>query len=371
MKGRPDDHEHPNTPLRAQLRKTFTDAYLCAVSPEGGKLSIYSTSEPLTTFKIASRARPSVPRMAKDEALRVIDMGSWKEVYSKQLRGKPLKSSFFPDSKTLYAETLPIPPSLNTSQRIIIDLETSHTREHLQTLYPGKPIFSYTSLDDHTLLGTETNSRTGTDALTRVSVPDYQEIARTSFAITPDREPWNRDTDVLVAANRKMFAYAVGHSLVTRRCEDLGILWTAQIEPDLFGVRALSITPDGSRVAAAIVDTTAVEFQHRCYVDIYDGKNGSQRTRLPLNGSQDIGISPDGKLLAVGQRFQIESDIQLSIRIYEIASGRLIATWVHDRIPPGRFQNLIASFDRPGVEFTSDGKYLITSANNQVKIWAL
>ena len=97
-----------------------------------------------------------------------------------------------------------------------------------------------------------------------------------------------------------------------------------------------------------------------------------QRTTLPsepssdLDGSEGVAISPDGKLLAVSVREAgKKGDVLPGAHIYDVTSGARIAAVVHDRIPPGRRQWLVAHC---GVSFTSDGRYLVTSGM-VTKVW--
>jgi WD40 repeat protein len=162
--------------------------------------------------------------------------------------------------------------------------------------------------------------------------------------------------------------YLADHTIVCRRADDLALAWTRKIEPDMFGVRSFSMTPDGGIVAAAVMDTMFIEDQKAYYIGIFAGKDGSLLARLHLNGFECLAISPDGKLLGVGQRIRLKSgEMQSTVNIYEVSSGQQVATIVHDRLRVGRgdFGN-----DEIRCEFTPDGRYLITSSIH-VKIWDL
>ena len=126
----------------------------------------------------------------------------------------------------------------------------------------------------------------------------------------------------------------------------------------MFGVRSFSMTPDGGIVAAAVMDTMFIADQKNYYIGVFKGRDGSPVARLHLNGFESMAISPDGKLLGVGQRIRLKSgEMQPTVNIHDIASGTQVATVIRDRLRVGRkdFGN-----DEINCQFTPDGKYLVT-----------
>jgi hypothetical protein len=103
------------------------------------------------------------------------------------------------------------------------------------------------------------------------------------------------------------------------------------------------------------------------YIGIYDGKNGQHLARMPLDGGGGLAISPDGAVVAIGKILPDKDKLVLLVETYEVSSGRRIASYLHDTIPPGKYQHLVGTLDT--LQFTSDGSYLITSGNNCVKAW--
>jgi WD40 repeat protein len=107
--------------------------------------------------------------------------------------------------------------------------------------------------------------------------------------------------------------------------------------------------------------------QRRCYLEILGGKDGTPVARWPLDYKDGIVLSPDGKLLALGETVQNKAgQSEPTVHVYEVPSGREVARFVHDRVP---WKNRVNAYLVNGLEFTPDGRYLITSANNKVKIW--
>lgn len=358
-------------PEQIRLIKEFADAYCVATSPDSTKLCLYFTKHPLTTFTLGGEQRTYDTGATKDEVLRVIQMVSWRTLYSAHLRQRAAIGSFSADSEELYVATNRLPPDFRTSPQLLIDLRTADLHQHLQINKPEEPFNFYEALCDRTLLGIENQPRSFADAVIQVSLPDYREIGRVPFAVTQDIEAPNKNAGPIVSADRKTFVCAAGHSIILRRTKDLSLIWSRQIDPELYGVRRLSITPDGTRVAAAILGFDTKGAQPRGHIGVYAGKDGSPVTQIPVDGRESLAISPDGKLVAVGKQVPKAQDISMVMEIYNISSGRRITSCVHDKVPPGRHQALAASFGSEVSQFTPDGKCLVTSGNNRVKIWEI
>ena len=106
------------------------------------------------------------------------------------------------------------------------------------------------------------------------------------------------------------------------------------------------------------------------YVAVYDGRSGAPLARFPadVRFDQAMALSPDGKLLAAAQRVPSGDgqNIDLVVDLYAIASNKRIARELHCRVPPGP----PAESSWFGLmEFTSDGKYLLTSGYDRTKVW--
>jgi WD40 repeat protein len=356
---------------RVQPAAEFNNAVLLAVSPTGDRICLYFTQDPLLTMAWPMR---SARRNADNaDELRVIETGSWKTVLSIQLRQKAYRGSFFCEGQQLYLETLAFPEGDGlVSQRSVIDLRTGKALDYLRPEHPEESSIFYSALCDGSLLGAEVDGNTRrTEALIRATLPDFQEVARAPVGIRP-RDPKGNSTDLCFSSDRQTLAYAVDGSLICRRTKDLGITWTRRIEPELKAWR-LAISADGARIAAAVVDTSLVEHQRDYYVGIFSGRDGTPLGRLPLNGFEGIGISPNGKLLAVSQRIMADAstrETKPTVQIYDIDSGQLLDSVIHDRVRMQRGQNSYGSFNSNGIQFTSDGKYLITSGLN-TKAWVV
>jgi len=355
---------------RMTLAKEWNSAYLWAVSPGGDLLCLYSSKDPLTTFTFRGEQRTSERESPAQEVLAIVETTSWKSVFTNHLRARPSIVSFFADNQTVYLETVVLPPDFRTGERVLIDLRAGKIEERSYTRAPDEQYTRYYALNGRALLGIEADPNPSRAiALIRASLPDYKVMARAAYAmesVTPGDSATN-NWGAVVSADRKVIASRLGHTIVLRRTEDLGVIWTRQIEPEFFGVWRLAITPNGTRITAAVLDFIEKDRASNDYVSVYDGKSGKSLAKLPVSGKEGLAISPDGRLLAIAKKLAKNKDIQLFIEVYEATTGRHVTNCLHDTVRPGKYQNLVASID--GIEFTADGKYLMTSGNNTVKAW--
>jgi len=152
--------------------------------------------------------------------------------------------------------------------------------------------------------------------------------------------------------------------------DDLSVLWTKSVEPGLELLR-IAVSADGTRLAASVGDPRVEDLtrgwrQH--YLGVYDGGTGEEVTRLQIDGSDWIALSADGKLIAVVSHERGEKGAVVpAAAIYELSSGRKVASLVHGPIKQGRRQWLESGIT---AAFTSDGKYLITSGM-ATRVWSL
>lgn len=364
---------HLNGTRELKAVKEFKDAYLRSLSTDGKKLCIYFTRHPNTIFTLRSHGKGRIDTgNPKEERIAVILTGSWETAYTGSLARPPAVADFISGSSGLYVELVGLPGDHNVN-RMTVDLSTGH-RE------PGAPVrqqdgfaTGYRALDDSALLGIETSdSPYRHNALTRALLPNYEEVARASFAEPVGEEPDGYETFPYISADRSSFIYAFGHRIVCRRARDLQVLWTTELDERFFGARTLAISANGGTAAVAVVDTTVWDRQRNYYVAVYSGRDGTLVRKIDINGDQGVAVSPDGGSVAVARRLREQGVIHLVVEIYDIGFGRLLSSGTHDRVSSGRYQNLNGVFDyENGLQFTSDGRYLITSGNNRVKIWEI
>jgi hypothetical protein len=357
--------------IEIKLAREFKNAYLVAISPAGDRMCLYFSEQPVQTFPWPQAAGERGAAPASREELLVVETGSGKTVFSHRLRKQAYRGSFFQDGERLYVETLAFPDGDRlVSQRAVIDVESGKIDDSLRTEQPNGASIFYSALKDEILLGAEIDGRTRrTQALLRAKLPDYREVARAPYALAA-RQPSGNSTDTAISGDRRLIAYAVDGFILCRRTDDLEVVWRKPVEP---GMRAwrVAMSSDGTRLAVASVDTAFVEQQRNFSIGVYNTEDGSRIARLSVNGFEGIGISPGGKYLAVGQRIDsTPQDAQPTIQVYDIASGQRVATAIHDRIHSQPGQRSYGSFINNGLQFTADGKYLVTSGVN-TKVWTV
>ncbi len=329
-----------------RLTKQFRNAVFLAASPDGERLCLGFLSP-----------GSGGPLWRVD----VIETGAWRTIYSAKIPALQIYASFFKSSQALCVDTL-VPKST-----ALIDLRTGRLEKQTPTSASNR------ALDDGVLLGEDNDG-----SLVRFSVPGYKELFRVPG---PGLQPLS----IVVSDDRQRVIRGLGrdeYSIVCYRSTELSRLWLRHVEipgarwdglHNFKGRITTAISADGRFVAVAAVDTAEWAAQQRFFVAVLNGEDGEEMNRLPINGDQGLAISPDGKLLAIGRRIGTEEDIYLLIEVYDVASGRLVATATHYRVPPGRFQQASAAFSvGRGITFTPDGRYLVSSANGEwVKIWQL
>jgi hypothetical protein len=296
--------------------------------------------------------------------LQVAELENGRAIYDTQLREDVLIARFFANGETLYAQTSLIDENSRYRRRYqqaVIDLKTGKLDARLCDFH-----FGYFPLATPFLLSDEHNSLGQGVTLSRVTLPDYNETARVSFAPFQRRYPNDPDNSApAFSADRKRVVYQVDHTLVCRSTEDLSVIWTRPVEPDYhWGAWRVEMTPDGRTVVAAVIDQSALHPQ-RFYVGVYDGTDGSVLARHPISAAMGVSISPDGKLMAVGDRVELaDGRIEPTVNVYDAVTGVQVGKVADSPVAE--------RFSRAGIsgQFTADGKYLVTSGRD-TQVWAL
>ena len=115
------------------------------------------------------------------DPLRVLELGTWKTIYSGHFRGPVFWSSFFADSQALFIQTFLFP----MRQLAVVDLNTGVFTERIDTVTHGWLGFVEVTTG-RTLLLEDFNTTTHqTETLVQLDLPDYRERMRTPFATQP------------------------------------------------------------------------------------------------------------------------------------------------------------------------------------------
>ena len=347
-----NDNQKPSSSAPGfQPVKEFRGAFLHAVSADGSKMCVVLDSDGVETwtYREGQLSRENVSTFPPDASLCVVELGSWKTVYSTKLEAAPFMASFLRDSPELYVTAIFLGEVRKAgNQQVVIDLQAGNIKQ--EQIRDG--LFRATR--GQQLLTTKGELGKG-GVLSVVELPDYREVAHADLEVP---RSGRSGTDQIVSSDGDVFVYGVDDMIVCRRTDDLGILWTRRIGATR--VWRIAISARGDRVAA-VADAAPQRsplippMLQPLFIVVYDGHSGTPIATFPadIHFSEVLALSPDGKLLAVGVRIPAEGqNVDLFLDIYDIASDRRIARELHSRVPPRRFQNL-AGF--PAAEFTAEG----------------
>jgi hypothetical protein len=332
------------------LAKEFTESSVAAIAPDGSKLCLQDW---------AVDGRP----------IRVVEVGTWRTTYSGVFRPVALSAQFFDGGDKLFVQS--------TASRVIVDATTGERTEH-RIAYDRRERDDYFPAGMGTLLSVHQDSLAGeARTLALLELPGYREVVNVPYATLP-RKPHpvkdglalSTDRPPVQADSREVLAYSFNNVLVCRHTEDLVLLWARSVEPDAEFIN-LAISADGASIAASVGDPSVDDLtrlwrQH--YLGIYDGHTGEEITRLTIDGTKGVALSPHGELIAFISQERGEKGVVVpTVSLHEIPSGRKLASVTHGPLKRGRHQWLESGIT---VGFTSDGKYLITSGM-ATRVWGL
>jgi hypothetical protein len=285
--------------------------------------------------------------------LRVVQMGSWKTVYSLRLGNNIAAAEFFADGQSLYLETDGTRNNGKVIRHVFVDLRNGHTEEHRTVGLGG---MSFRPLGDQMLLGVQYHFPERSEDWVLVSLPDYREVRRAFWEKASGYVP--------ISPDRKRLAHLAGRTVTCYRTDDLSVLWSREIDLlDGRGGVGLGFSANSNWVTAAV--RLYLPGEH--LVSILAAADGTPFARLPWANRGEV--SPNGTLLVVPEtHMEIGSSnvMHLTTQIYEVSSGRLLASLLHYRLHLGH------TAPGPGSAFTPDGKYLVTAVSGTpTKVWRL
>lgn len=346
------------------------------VSADSERICLYYTRHPSRSFTWNGAWKENQPVSKDENALRVVERGSWASTYATELPIRPLVGSFFADGERMYIETQPsIEPGGAVMERLLVDLKTRQVQGLTEHTRSGRVHFSYRALTDQWLLGFGNVPDSGkTGVIVKAEAPDYREVQRVPFAETRSAALGKTEGPVTVSADRGTFVYTYDRNVVCRRTSDLKIIWSRDTDPSLALWHA-AISADARLVAAYVCDFTGIGQERKRYVLILDGKDGSEVTRVSADGLESLAVSPERQLLAVGQRVPIregkggtgKAGTQPTVFLFDMKSGRQVAELIHDQFYGGGKEYLTAGVY---VRFMLGGELLITSGLN-TRVWQI
>ena len=358
------------------LSKELKGTFYRAISPDSRLLCVASMASPSGKISVAGGNGAVVGYQPPSAfTLSVLEMGSWRSIYSASPGGGAGAFGFFLSSDTLYGETSVYSHADGRISAIkhfmVINLGTGSIEEREQRV--GERAYAgCQALKDSTLICTADNND-----LLQVEWPSFQERVRVSGVGSVRSARFTGD--------RKTLVHLVGQRLFCRRTDDFSVLWTRDVDDNIdlsarmkwsdpakapyLSSAQYAVSADGTVVVLGVTGTSFEGGQKRFYTEVLDGRNGKPTARWPLDHGDDLVVSPDGALVGIAMISDRQSGwIETTVRMFGVSSGRQVAEVIHDRLPRNRRLN--ASL-LGGVDFTPDGRYLITSANGSVKIWQL
>jgi WD40 repeat protein len=376
---------HMNLLSRRELFRVSWSALVCLIAR---RIMGAKTGAPLPILKV-SLAREFPKRQVLDISpdglklcfdywgdakypMEVAEISTGKIIFSGSFATRVWAASFFSDSKTLIAESrIALGSRKSVPHLTLVDLQTGERIEGRH--FTGNPYENdyARAVSDNILLLTDMDwSSMQKCYLVLAEFPSFREIARVPVVIRsgePERSmPGN--SGFQISGDRSIFVCSYGQTLVCRRTKDLKALWTRKIEPPVTA-KGIVTSSDGGYVAVAIADTAIQDKQKEYYISIFNGKTGADVARLPLSGTEELALSPDGSLLAVVDNVSNKTRKEWvpTVHIHDVSSGKRLASVIHDRYESKKVRRVYAGCT---VYFTSDGKYLITSGIN-TKVWKL
>jgi len=347
-----------------RLAKDLGECEFFAASPDGKLACINVLSDP--------------PKRGRDKwkgPLQIVELSTWRTVFGGQFRGRVWEANFFADGRALFVETYPAARDDQgriAHQQAIVDLASGAVTDRIHPVVDILRPDYFVATCDRILLAyqKELRKQREDETLALVDFPAGRERIRVSYADRP-RDPDPVDRALAFADDRALMAYCFDSIVLCRRTSDLSILWKSQISTDAAMVE-VEISARGDRVGIGFTSAASSKRNPGHYIDyitVHDGATGEEVARLPVNDrATAFALSPDGQRIAVAVNVAPGKGVLVpTVNIYEVASGRQVASTVHNRVGPQPHQFLLA-LCRP--TFTADGKYLITDGAG-VKVWDL
>lgn len=155
--------------------------------------------------------------------------------------------------------------------------------------------------------------------------------------------------------------------IVVRRLSDFSLAYQVRA-PQGFGFGEILFSKKGDLLIAMAVEAKSAGAEGRFAV-VYRAENGEELRRITLTGVTRLAVSPDGRLLAAGERRSAgPSKAQALVSLYDFATGERLARAAHRAVDVPRNNPWAGQFN--AIAFTADGKFLLTSATD-IYVWTI
>lgn len=185
----------------------------------------------------------------------------------------------------------------------------------------------------------------------------------------PIRRKLNPLFDLLVSADKSFILYQVSDLLVCREAKSLKCRWTWRV-PSPMNIRAINISPKGDRIVIALLENTIASLATKQRIVIIAAEDRQMIGEFSLDGSDGVAIHPNRNILAIAKRMLIsdqEQRYRLSVNVVDIDKQSLLQDLYHNETK-GRKDTINSFFNRKGLSFSSDGRFLFVSAKH-MKVW--
>jgi hypothetical protein len=343
-------------PLLPTLVKDFTEyqhPQLLAISGDGLELCFY------------------LP-LLRHGTVAIVKAGTWQETYTGRLRFRTNTASFFGDNDTVYVESWNLETHDWAQTLIGVRDGTRTDRQTSWTADNPEAHFAYEALQGPVLLALE-RSLNVPIALALVGLPTYEPTIQVPFSINYPSDGGDRSDIVTLSSNKRWIIHTDNLlTIVCRRTEDLSVVWTQELAHRFFAIAMLSATPDGACIGAVVLDKSPRVYEKgHYYLAVYSGSDGKLLGLHLLTGISRPVISPGGRFFAGTEVKAISAkEAELNVVICDLLSGARLAKVTHDRF---KFKKspMLNTHSTGTVQFTADGKYLISSNAYSLKCWEM
>lgn len=353
--------------LYAQVRgsdiqpiREFPDTSLLTISPDGKHFVFYSTKVPVeTAVALEGAIRKSRSEHGTDK-LWILDQETNAVIFEKQTGTRVSDASYFADGQKLFYLTMEGTNRGAALSNVVVDLERQSTA--ISTTLQDR---FYKAIGPNRLIAIE-----GHEKIVTVALPNYQTIGRVSLGTAP-QDRWERVSLDRVSADRSTLIYVLDRRrVVYRRTTDLGRpVWASSIESRFkLGAMEISLSPNARWLAVGCAENRLRNNGGAVGIMMFDAEDGKTVARFGLEPYERIGVSPNGKLLAVGERHKESGQSVTAVHLYDVATQKEVGRVEHQRRVLGRNQDLLGGLAVDGIQFTADSKYLITSGHD-VRVW--
>lgn len=354
-----------------KLVHQLSGAVLLDIAPNSSELCAYF-GKLGRQFAVSPDGRSKeLSNKRSENRVAIVGTEDWRISQEIPLPATAHSGSFFSDSKAVYIEV----PGVGQGgrARTLIDLDTRTHRTVLDSYCTQCLSYSYSAANDRDLIGAGRRVPGGQmEVLVRVVAGTLQEVRRTAYG--DNRAPVVRLVlPFVISKDRKRVLCFDGNSVLCRDADSLALLWKTEVSPRLV-VMSAAVSFDGSYVAIAASNNVDRQLPSRqSQVTFLAGEDGSVMREIPIDGTEGLAVSRDGKLLAAGHRIHLPgrpSGTQATVAVVDPTSGKHQGMIIQEQLRGNGKEFLDAGFAANGIQFTPDGKYLVTSGIN-TKVWQI